>query len=127
MPQIRFPLSQSQESTEIALKTTACPDAALPGSEPVGYLVRSISNSQNEKKGQDTGPDPFLKFGLIRFNQLLTGSAPFLKILQNFVEIEARRLLSLRIILEGGQETSNIFLSGHEQEGVVNQPIVVGI
>ena len=112
-------------TTEIALKTTACPDTALPDSEPVGYLVRSISNSQNEKKGQDTGPDPFLKFGLIRFKRLLTGCATFLKILQDFVEIEARRLLSLRIILERAQEISNIFLGGYEQEGMVDQPVVV--
>src|SRR5262249_55377667 len=51
----------------------------------------------------------------------------FFHLLEDVVQIEARRFLSLRIFPERRQELSDIVLRGHQQEYVVDEPVVVRI
>ena len=46
---------------------------------------------------------------------------------EHLLEVEARRLLSLRILLERHEEITDVALGGHEQEDVIHQPVVVRV
>ena len=51
----------------------------------------------------------------------------FPQLLHHFIEVEAGGLLPLRILLEGHQELAHVILRGHENEGVIEHPVVVGV
>src|SRR5262249_29865367 len=51
----------------------------------------------------------------------------FLQLLPDFVQVEARRLLPLRVVLERHQELAYESLGGHEYERMVHDPVVVGV
>ena len=51
----------------------------------------------------------------------------FLQLLQDFIHVEGGRLLPLRVVLEGHQELAHVGLRGHQQEDVIDQPVVVGV
>src|SRR6476661_6722317 len=55
-------------------------------------------------------------------DELLLG---FSQLRHNFVQVEAGCFLSLRIVPEGRQELANVVLRRHEQEDVVEKPVVV--
>ena len=41
--------------------------------------------------------------------------------------VEARRLLPLRVVLEGHQELADEVLGRHQQEGVIEEPVAIGV
>src|ERR1700730_1436404 len=45
---------------------------------------------------------------------------------EHVVEIEAGRLLALRILPEGGEEFPDVSLRRHHQEDVIDKPVIVG-
>ena len=53
--------------------------------------------------------------------------ATFLQLLHDLIQIETRRLLPLGVIPERHKETAHKVLRGHEQEGVIDQPVVVSV
>ena len=55
-------------------------------------------------------------------DELLLG---FSQLRHDFVQVEAGCFLSLRIVPEGRQELANVVLRRHEQEDVVEKPVVV--
>src|SRR5262249_24160076 len=46
---------------------------------------------------------------------------------QDLIQVEAGRLLPLRVLLERRQELAHVVLGRHEQEGVVHHPVVVRV
>ena len=46
---------------------------------------------------------------------------------EDFIHVEARRLLPLRIVLKRQQELAHVVLRGDHQEGVIKKPVVVGV
>src|SRR5262249_5821050 len=50
-----------------------------------------------------------------------------LQLLENLVDAEARGFLARRVVLEGREEFGDIGLGRHHQEGVVQQPVVIGV
>src|SRR5215475_866787 len=57
----------------------------------------------------------------------LLAPAALLQLLHDFIEIEAGRLLPLRVVLERRQELANEGLRGNEHERVVHDPVVVRV
>ena len=50
-----------------------------------------------------------------------------MQLLQHLIDGEARRLLPWRKVLEGRQELADIGLRRDQHEGVIEQPVVVGV
>src|SRR5262245_41234545 len=48
-------------------------------------------------------------------------------LLEYLVDAEARGFLTWRIVLEGREEFGDIGLGRHHQEGVIQQPVVIGV
>lgn len=51
----------------------------------------------------------------------------FLQFREDFVNVETRCLLSLRIVFERQQELADIVLCRDENEDVVHEPVVIGV
>ena len=51
----------------------------------------------------------------------------FAQFLHHFIHIEGSGLLTLRVFLERHQEFPHIVLGGNQHEGVIEQPVVVGV
>ena len=52
---------------------------------------------------------------------------PLLQPAEHIVEVEARGLLALRVLPEGGEEFPDVSLRRHQQKDVIDEPIVVGV
>jgi hypothetical protein len=51
----------------------------------------------------------------------------FFQLLEDFVHVETRGLLPLRIVFEGCEELSDVVLCRYQHEGVIKQPIIIRI
>src|SRR5262245_59423738 len=60
-------------------------------------------------------------------HRFLLSAAAFLHLLQYLIEVEAGRLLSLGIVFERRQELADDRLRRDKREGVIHDPIVVGV
>lgn len=70
------------------------------------------------KQGMEAGRP--IRAALHENSHVLFRSTALLKFSHDLIQVEAGRLLPLRIVLERGQELANIGLCRHQQEDVIN-------
>ena len=90
----------------------------LDAARRYALLVRpAVENVRSDNRGLSDRLAELQEELLLRFSQLR----------HDLIQIEAGCLLSLRVVPESRQELTHVVLRGHEQEDVVEEPVVVSV